>query len=155
MKTVSNSEMKIVNVLMKADGYTLGVLKNRVRNFDHLALKRLVANGTVSSDGEVFSANGKSKEIFYLTNKNENYTLESPVCIDLVSMSYPIPEDMKSMAKYSRLSLEMPIGGSYLEDVECINLSKALPALNKYGKSYGSVFDGRKVDGGVRIWRVS
>ena len=155
MKFVNAHEMKIVNVLMKADEYTIGVLKNRIRKFNDSALERLVAAGIVLKKEKGFANNGKSADTYRLADKNLEYKLEEQVEAKNIETGHPIPNDIKSMIQYATLPKVMQVGDSIFEYDANMASSEAIYALNKYGRSFDAVFDGREESGGVRIWRVS
>jgi len=73
----------------------------------------------------------------------------------MIDKNIPMPEPR---AKWAKIADTMDIGDSYLDvDGTKSNASgsKALNAFTQIGRKSGMKFTARKVEGGIRIWRVA
>lgn len=69
-----------------------------------------------------------------------------------IEKGIPAPEDNLGSAKYPYS--EMEIGDSVFFDVNLHDQNKARIAARVYSHRTGKKFTARKVEGGVRIWRI-
>jgi len=70
----------------------------------------------------------------------------------MIEQGFEIPS--QNLRKYP--IHEMNIGDSILDaDAKNTPSSKIRMAANKHGRAYGKKFTCRKVDGGVRVWRIA
>jgi len=73
----------------------------------------------------------------------------------MIDKNIPIPE---ARAKWAKMAAAMQIGDSYLDingTESNASGSKALNAFTQIGRKNGMKFTARKVEGGIRIWRVA
>jgi len=77
----------------------------------------------------------------------------------MIDKNIPIPNnDKKPRGYWLNIVSKMSIGDSYLDTdgkESNANGSKALNAFGQIGRKMGMKFTARKVEGGIRIWRVA
>ena len=157
MELQSKDELKIVRVLKKAESYTLGILKNRVRGFNEKSLDRLIAVGIVGVSKIGSAPNGKSADRYFLVDSNQDYSFKRITIDAIVDSHIPMPEDLVVEAVFAKIAYAMQVGDSYLDKAGSDDADdcESVIQIKKYGREYGYAFVARKVEGGIRIWRIS
>jgi len=73
----------------------------------------------------------------------------------MIEKNIPIPDISR---KWASIASDMSVGDSYMDENGTdsnASGSKALNSFLQYGRRNGMKFIARKVEGGIRIWRVA
>jgi len=76
----------------------------------------------------------------------------------MIDKNIPIPKQLAPKGRWSTIAENMCIGDSYLDELGFESSPKGSKAFNsflQYGRRNGMKFIARKVEGGIRIWRVA